>query len=224
MEHAELADSAAHRSELYWLLAELTLSPPGPVLIERLCNGLPAASGDKTSNPIVDGLLALRNALPPAGDAVVGDALAVDYTRLFSGIKPGYGLPPPHESIHRGAATPTDVFTQVLASYTEAGFPALEEAAAPPDHIGVELRFIALLCHKEMEAWRAGAADAAVRALEQQRDFLDSHLLLWAPQFWTTVKAQAQHAFYRALAALALDAMTEDRALLEEMRVEFDAA
>ena len=36
MEHGELAESAAQRSELYWLLAELVLSPPGPALIERL--------------------------------------------------------------------------------------------------------------------------------------------------------------------------------------------
>ena len=105
-----------------------------------------------------------------------------------------------------------------------------KEAAAPEWQTAMEVlistaeRFIALLCHKEMQAWREDSSAAAICALEQQRDFLDAHLLMWAPQFWTTVKAQAQHDFYRALAALAHDAITEDRALLEETLVEFDAA
>ena len=221
---AELAQLAARRSGLYWLLAELVLSRPEPAIIESLCNDLPRQAADATSSPVIASLTAMRDALPTPGNAVAMDALAAEYTRLFGGIKSGYGLPPPYESVHRSAGDPSDLFVEIVARYGTAGFPALGEAAAPPDHLGVEFKFIALLCHKEMEAWRVESTTAAVEALRQQRDFLDEHLLKWAPQFWALVKAQAQHPFYRVLAAMALDAITEDRALLEEMLVEFDTA
>jgi TorA maturation chaperone TorD len=224
MGNEELARLAAQRSGLFWLLSELVLHHPDGKLAESPRNGLEVRPEKGAQGAIVDGLRALRDALPPPGDAVASDALAAEHARLFGGLKSGYGLPPAHESVHRGAATPTDVYTDVLACYASAGFGDLREPAAPPDHLGVELKFIALLCHKEMGAWRAGASVEAIDTLRQQRNFLDAHLLNWMPRFWRLVQARAEHPFYRTLAAFALDAVAEDRALLEEMLVEHDLA
>lgn len=222
MNAAALASVAARRSALYWLLAEFLLTCPQTAFVTRLrreFSGIEVATGSLESK-----LSALRDALPEDGDAAGVDNLAVEYTRLFGSVKAGYGLPPPYESVARAVMTPADVVAAVNACYADAGLASIIQPQTSADHLGIELKFMALLCHREMEAWQQGHSAKATSALERQRDFLDAHLLKWAPQYLGLVLADARHAFYRGVAALALDVLPEDRALLNEMLVELDAA
>ena len=74
-----------------------------------------------------------------------------------------------------------------------------------------------------MRNFRLAVTDTA-GATVWQRDFLDEHVLQWIADYLRLVQAQAQHVLFRNIAALVLDAVPADRALLEEMLAEFDAA
>lgn len=222
MEAAAFKSVAARRSALYWLLAEFFLTCPNQALIERLRNDLAGLAGDANVNPLAARLAAIRDTLPEPADAAVIDQLAIEYTRLFGAINPSYGLPPPYESVQRETAAAAQLAATVSACYSDAGLAAIDPSV-PPDHLGVELRFMALLCHDEMQEWQRNDAEKAVQSLARQREFLDGHVLQWVPGYLRLVQTQALHAFFRNVAALALDAVPADRALLEEMLAEFDA-
>lgn len=209
---------AARRSAWYWLLAELFLTCPDHEFVARCRRNLSfdatRGASDDRADPAAADVAALRAALPDMGDSSGATDLAVEYTRLFGAIRAGYGPPPPYESVHRNAAEPADLVVAVNRSYEEAGLAPIDRAA-PSDHLGVELRFVALLCHAEMEAWQEGRTGRARRAAERQREFLDRHLLRWAPGYLDVVQAEARHPFYRRLAILARKMMAEDKVAIE---------
>jgi TorA maturation chaperone TorD len=210
------AGEAAARSTLYWLLADLFLTWPDGAFVARLRHDLAGGPGTDSANPIICELTALRDALPIDSPGTI--ALAVEYTRLFGSVSKSYGPPPPHESVHRGSSSPTDVVVAVTGFYSDAGLAPIDQAA-PPNHLGVELRFLALLCHGESEAWRKGTNADAIQSLKRQRNFLDRHLLQWAPNYLDAVQADTQQPFYRCLTALARRTMAEDKMVLEDRYV-----
>lgn len=223
MNAAVLSGVAARRSALYWLLAEFFLTCPSQALVERLRKDLAGLAGDTDVNPLAVGLATVRDALPEHADAAAIDRLAIEYTRLFGAISPSYGLPPPYESVQRETAAAAELAAAVSACYSEAGFAAIDPAV-PPDHLGVELRFMALLCHDEMQEWQRNNAEKAVQSLARQRDFLDDHVLQWVAGYLRSVHTQTQNVFFRGVAALVLDAVPADRALIEELLTEHDVA
>lgn len=103
---------------------------------------------------------------------------------------------------------------QVEHFYTEAGWEVPEEWRVCPDHIGVELQFMAHLCALEADACH----DRAVRAAESwrgwQRAFLRIHLGRWVPEFCARLTRAAGHPFYVIAAAATLHAVGSD---FEEM-------
>ena len=211
---AALAGIAARRSALYWLLADIVLTCPERAFVERLQAELQAAPGEET--PIALRLAAMRSALPQPDDAAGVERLAVEYTRLFGGLREGYGPPPPFESMQFVGYEASESMESAINAYAEAGFD-LSERGIAPDHLGVELRFMSMLCHREMQAWRGERSTEAMETLARQRDFMRRHLEPWAPQYWTRAVAGARHDFYRAAATIALDAASEDPALVEEL-------
>lgn len=204
---------AARRSALYWLFAEIVLTCPDRGLVERLRRELQAPFGDV--NPVSVQLEQARRTLPQPEDAAQIERLAVEHTRLFGGLKEGYGLPPPLESIHDEDALAPEVMTEVARCYEDAGF-ALNDRSTPADHLGLELRFMALLCHREAESWHANDSALAMQTRARQRDFLQAHLGRWAPGRWQETVTAARHDFYRRVAAIAADMLLDDCALAEE--------
>lgn len=202
-----LASVAAGRSVLYWLFADLFLTCPDQSLVTRLMGDLPVGQGGE--HPIMRELSELRQALPQDASGVA--ALAIEYTRLFGAVGPDHGPLPPYESVHRDTSQ-----AAVSEFYAEAGL-ATFDAAAPPDHLGVEVRLMALLCHGESASWRGGHSKQARLALENERAFLDRHLLAWAPRYLETLERAARHPLYRALAGTARRFVCADRATIDDL-------
>ncbi len=63
--------------------------------------------------------------------------LAVDRTRLLRGIKPGYGPPPPYESVYAGTEQQPQMQASmsVQQAYAEAGVGLPKEVRDQPDFI-----------------------------------------------------------------------------------------
>ena len=192
---------ASARSLMYWLLADLFLNCPDEALIDRLRRDL-AQAGD--CSEAIEQLSALRETLP--NEAADISELPVEYTRLFGALSAHHSPRPPYESVHSSRAAAETV----AHFYVEAGL-VPKEPCAPPDHLGVELRFMALLCHSEAAALSTGEWAEAAAFSRRQQSFLDQHLLQWVPRYLDALQADARHPFYRSLATVTATVLDQDR-------------
>ena len=193
------------RGDAYWFLASLFAARPEGEALARLL-----ALAEQT--PAQDDSAAgeILAALHDIGDrSALELRLATEHTRLFRGVREGYGPPPPYESLWREGQLMGDSTVAVAEAYLEAGY-GHDESWGPLDHIVEELRFMAALCHAEDEAWRANRADEAEWARERQLDFLDRHLLVWMPGYCRALEEQAHEPLYQALARATAVVLEQD--------------
>jgi len=191
----ELVRSAIERSRLYGLLAAVFRHEPS---VEFLCHlktpelmvAFSAAGvdlGDEFgTDPFVD----------------IAEELAIEYTRLFLG--PGKHISP-HESVQlkRGSGILWGPETSdVLQAYRDAGFDIGENETDIPDHLSVELDFLALLAKEEAQTWADCDLDQTVHLLRLQHSFISQHIGKWAAHFCTKVNEEAEFTFYPAFANL----------------------
>ena len=145
--------------------------------------------------PYVRAIPELASVLPDSPDM---DEVAADYQHLF-----GFNLFP-YESIFLDTTGLLDgaISEAVRQNYERAGYD-VNTTATSPDHIGPELSFMAFLAGAEADAWDDDLA-AVARQMEQQRDFLQGHLLCWLLPLVLAVRQQEQP-FFMALADLTLE-------------------
>ncbi len=108
--------------------------------------------------------------------------------------------------IESGGANP------VVSFYNDFGFRAdLDRArVVSPDHIGVELEFMHLLCSKELEALKDENEEAANFIRNLQKDFLREHILKWAFMYLMNVYEEARYPFYKDASKALLEFLLED--------------
>ena len=104
---------------------------------------------------------------------------------------------------------------QVRQWYSRFGLQAERINREPDDHIGLELSFVAHLAKQALQAVDQNDKQAYEDLLQAQRDFLNEHLLRWAPVWAKLVKQNAETDFYRGLAHLTHGALLEAADLLE---------
>lgn len=133
--------------------------------------------------------------------------LRADHVALF--IAPGDKYVPPYESVYtdRDSLTgralvmgPSTI--KVREFYAKAGLSPLGEL---PDHIGIEMAFMGLLCEKEAELWSTGNEERARHYRKQEKEFLQQHLSRWIDEYLDAITSKAGTGFYRAIARLAKD-------------------
>jgi putative dimethyl sulfoxide reductase chaperone len=200
-------DIAAARSRSYWLLSRLFLEQPDMDLLRELAAVLAAAGEQERGGP-ADALEA--SALAALNSQHALTELQVEYTRLLGGASRTSGAPQPYESVAREGRLFGASAEAVAAAYVAAGHQDLVSVTGPPDHVGTELRFLALLCYEEMQAWVAHDQAPAVALLERELSFLEEHVLPWVPALCDAIQTVAAHPFYRAAARLTADACTSD--------------
>lgn len=110
------------------------------------------------------------------------------------------------QMIETGGANPV---TDIYSTY---GFMVDFEAArvVSPDHIGVELEFMHHLCEALSRAESGNDREAVADLLEVQRDFLEKHLVRWAPLFLLNMKYEARTPLYFDAADMALEFLLSD--------------
>lgn len=212
----EPASAAGTRSRIYWLLADLLRAGPDPELLARL-QASPGEDPDTAGDVdcVASAVARLRGSLAGEAPKAIAERLAPEHARLFGGIRRGYGPPPPFESVYREGASAPEVTLDVVRAYRAAGFGPIDETAGPQDHVSVELRFMALACLRESEAWARGSAREALAWRDRQRAFLDEHLLAWLPALCAAVRTAAREPYFRHLVDLTEAVCRADRDALE---------
>jgi TorA maturation chaperone TorD/Pyruvate/2-oxoacid:ferredoxin oxidoreductase delta subunit len=102
-----------------------------------------------------------------------------EFTRLFLG--PGRPVAHPFESVYREGRTMGSTALDVQRRMAGEGL--APSGRTLPDHVSIELAFMAHLTAREAQAWNDGDCDEAQDYLARQGDFLDDHLIAWLPQF-----------------------------------------
>ena len=148
----------------------------------------------------------------------VAAELMQEYQRLFAG--PYRVEAPPYESCYRGPgrAVMGEAAVEVLRSYAEAGVALHPGVRDLPDHIALELEFLAHLAAAEAGHWRRRERSRLAACLEREERFLGEHLLRWIAPFAARVAAATRCPFYPALAAAAAAYATADRGLVSALR------
>jgi TorA maturation chaperone TorD len=137
---------AENRSRSYWLLSLFYLRKPDKVFIAELRRGVEKIN---VIPDLKEEILLLKDALKEDLSDQFILRLAVEFTRLFRGIKEGYSPPPPYESVYRGEGRVMGNYTlMVMKKYRDAGFLIIDKYPGPQDYIGTELKFMSFLCFK----------------------------------------------------------------------------
>lgn len=137
------------------------------------------------------------------------DRLAIEYTRLFHG-------PGDHISLYEGMLADGDdslrgkACDEVRSFMADIGFSVPPETGELPDHVSVELAFLAELCKREADALASGDGSAAEFARCMESKFLSAHPGRWARRFADRVRRRAELPFYASMAEFLHDFVGDD--------------
>ena len=220
MDSAQFEKQAGQRSQGYWLLSKLFLEPPTPLRLVELQEALAGAGG--AAEPVQADLDFLRNVVSEVLSDSTATAAAVEYTRRFVAVPRDSHEPLPFESHVREGCLPGEATERVRALAREWGFGEVAPESGSPDHLGAELRLMALLCLDERMAWATGDRASAIESLRRQSRFLADHLLQWAPDYCAALAARAENSYVQAIARIAASTLRADIEALDEMTRQVD--
>lgn len=114
------------------------------------------------------------------------------------------------QMIETGGANPvTDIYSayDFLVDYEIA-------RVVSADHIGIELEFMHHLCEAQKKALSENDDEAVAELKKVQHQFLNIHLLKWAPMYLINMKYEARTPLYYDAAEMALEFILSDNELL----------
>lgn len=116
------------------------------------------------------------------------------------------------QKIETGGANP------VTDTYSAYNFMVDFEAARSisADHIGVELEFMHHLVEAELKALEDGSDEAVFELRKVQKEFLNKHLLKWAPMYLINAKYESRTPLYYDAADMALEFLLSDNEYLPQ--------
>jgi len=210
IECEDRASETASRAGIYTLLSEIYRDVPSESLLNTLrapafAEALREAGLDLEVFFFSDTLSSYQK------------ALAVEYTRLFVG--PGKHLSL-FESVHREGQLWGQTTIAVIESIRAGGLYYEQDDKNFADHLSVALEFMAHLLKREVAALRAGDLQEVQAAQHLQNQFLNEHLSRWLPTLCDAVIVQSRSPFYREMAKLTQDFMTQEFALTKMQDVD----
>ena len=117
------------------------------------------------------------------------------------------------QMVETGGANPvTDIYSayDFMVDYEAA-------RAVSSDHIGIEFEFMHHLASAELKAQESGDTEAVKDLQIVQKEFLNKHLLNWAPLYLINMKYEARTPLYYDGAEMALEFILSDNEYLVEV-------
>jgi len=213
---------AAGRSDMYLFLTAAYAQPPSLELLETIhSEAFLRPFGEIFSADIVTKLRQLGNS---DSASALHKQLGQEFMRLLG--EPGDSYVMPHESVYRDSPkvgceeTPDTLIGRsardVQQWYEIAGVELSDDYKDRPDHIALELNYLALLCTKEQHFATAGDDPKLTRVWEMERDFLAGHVVRWVDQLRDRIHEKSQQVYFRAVADMTVEFTHRDLATLED--------
>lgn len=103
------------------------------------------------------------------------------------------------ESVYREGKLLQESTFDIARLYYEAGLEVEDNFRLPPDHIAVELEFMAYLCFNEIKARKENDTEKEQYAGEMQKEVIEKHLAAFARRFAEKLSRSAQNDFYKTI-------------------------
>lgn len=204
-ETPEFGDVAQAREAMFALLAAFINQRPDSEFVNKLRTAgihqfLSILIDKEGQSQIHDGLQELgaylEETLKKDENSLV-EELAVDWTRLFRGLRPGYGPKPPYAYLHKKTKlSELDFLQKISGIYTSFGASIEPTQSNRPDYLGLQLAFLSFLYQQASEAYQIGNKDKAVQFELAATDFFENEFADWALTFCQEAKSHAKTAFY----------------------------
>jgi TorA maturation chaperone TorD len=207
----------ANRVYLYRLLQNFFGNEPGQEILEFL-------NSDHTQTAF--SLLAMEQgpALTKyfaedekAGPGAALDRIRSEYTRLLIG--PARLPAPPWESVY--VAKERLIFQEstlkVRQCYLKYHYLPVHYRSEADDHLALELDFMAKLSQLAANAFENGRSAETVEILNDQKVFLEEHLLVWVPQFSKVLQGATSHPLFRIMASVLQQYLETDRLVIVQI-------
>jgi TorA maturation chaperone TorD len=191
------------RSALYGFFSQAFLRGPSRPFLEALISDDGAGNlGEIFPNVAYQQELAQVRLDAQEGRLTLKEAV-LDFEALFR--IPGPHYLSPYESVYRSQSAGGrgclcgPEATAVEQIYLRHGLEPSEGFSELPDHVGVELEFMAFLCRKAVHAMRTGDRAAVQEYHHQQYGFFTEHVGAWVRLLAEGLASQAQTSLYRFL-------------------------
>ncbi len=214
---AELIEVCKQRASTYGLLSRMYRKEIDENLLDEL-HGLHYRVS--TGNAKVDeGHRLIATYLSGIWENTVTE-LAADHLRVFFGHGyNGHAAAYPFESVYTSEKRllMQNARDEVLALYRAAGLEKQDSWKEGEDHIALELEYLQVLANRLVAALCEARQDEAVALARSQLNFLDDHLLGWAPLMTAEMRNFAKTELYQGLAFLTDGFLETDRELLADL-------
>jgi len=169
------------------------------------------ARKDDAGNTKSEGESLLKSALKQSLDECALEGIAWEYNQLFTATEsvliPVYETEYGMDTVFAKTKELADLNGFYLAFGLELGKDAQGER---PDHLSIELEFMAALLVKEAYARNESWNDKAEVCLEGRKKFLKDHIGRWGPTFCIVLKRKTKVGFYATLAGLTTDLINKN--------------
>jgi len=201
------------RQSYYELLGALFRKEPGAELLRRLAHGIEQRTvAARALHPLLGaGWEEIDRFLRNASPERLAETAADEYTRLFIG--PHGPEVNPYESYYLTGRLLDRPLADVRTFLKSAGIGKLEDYPEPEDFLPFEMEVMRWLIEKQ-----AGATDRReqTRYFGLQSDFLNKHLLVWAPACGRDIELAKSAKFYRFAAKILQGFMALELGFLRE--------
>ncbi|MGH9876232.1 MAG: TorD/DmsD family molecular chaperone [Nitrososphaerales archaeon] len=191
-------------------LAALGFMYPGRSWLAAMEKFLDARNED-TANKVPQGENLLKSSLKQSLDQHALEGIEREHNHLFTAtanvLIPVYETEYGMDTVFAKTKELADLNGFYLAFGVELGKDANGER---PDHLGIELEFMATLLIKEAYARNEGWDDKANVCLEGRKKFLKDHIGRWGPTFCTMLNRKTEVEFYKTLAGLTADLINKN--------------
>ncbi len=213
------AETARARANIYSFFSALILNRPTREMLDGLLS-YRGISILETLFPFHPNLPGFRDMVKKfrSGDMLEDDFI-VDYDALF--VNPGSTNINPIESVYRdnrfsgnngsGCTLFGPSALEVFRIYRSENLSPQKSFSHHPDHLGIELEFMAFLCNKVARAYDKDEVETAEAFIEKQNCFLKDHIFPWCEKCLEKIEEKATTPLYLCLAALLKSFLEEER-------------
>ncbi len=200
----DYAELASDRSNFYFFLSSVFLKPPTTDIIKILT--------ELTNSPESSNLVSKQTTDSLSRMGIINNEelknLVQEYHDLFKVPLSKYVAP--YESVYRDGRLHGQSALKVKDIYNRLGFRIPHEYYELPDHIGIELAFMATLCKEEHKAWKERNAKLVRSLREIEERFLKEHIACWLPKLCNAICEKTKDNFYICMAEITLDFVQSD--------------
>ena len=217
-EAADVETLLACRVHLHTLFHKLFGGAPSAELLGELSSGetLLAVEAYAQDSPAMREVAEFLRALRDGDARELLDRARDEYTRLFIGPAELVAYPWESPYASKQAAVCQESTIAVREAYRAQGLEPRKLLRVPDDHVSLMCAFMAKLGGRALEAFLAGDAAAAAKALRDQEAFARRHMVGWLPEYARLARRSKTAVLYPQMIEACADFVALDAVFLSE--------